>query len=93
MGLFESLIFKRVIKSIGTFVLGIVFIFIPVIGPILFLICIYFTGRLLYEAWVESEREFAVTNRNNVPDVIFDPRRSIIQGYEDNDSIENQRKN
>ena len=92
MGLSESLIFRRVIKSIGIFVMGLISIFVPAIGPILFLICIYFASRLLYQAWLESEREFAVTNRENVPNVIFDPRRSIIQGYEDEDSVDYKRK-
>lgn len=93
MGLSESLIFKKVIKAIGFFVLCFIVLFIPLIGPILSLICLYFTGRLLYEAWLESEREFAVTNRNNVPNVIFDPRRSTIQEYKDEDLIENEKNN
>jgi len=88
MGHSESLVFKKVMKSIGIFVLAFIVVFIPGIGPILFLFCLYFTGKGLYEAWLESEREFAVTNRDDVPNIIFDPRRNIIRGYEDERSIE-----
>lgn len=90
MGNSESLVFKKVMKSLGFFVLAFIVLFVPAIGPFLSLFCLYFTGRLLYEAWLESEREFAVTNRDDVPNIIFDPRRSIIQGYEDESSIEDR---
>ena len=88
MGSSESLVFKKVMKSFGVFILTFIVVFIPDIGPFLSLFCLYLTGRFLYEAWLESEREFAVTNREDVPNIIFDPRRSIIQGYEDESSIE-----
>ena len=86
MTLSESTIFRKVAKALGIIVLGLISVFIPVIGPILFLISLVFAGRLMYFAWLESEREFAVTNRESVPNVIFDPKRSIVQGYEDDDS-------
>ena len=88
MALSESTIFRKVAKALGIIVLGLISIFIePVIGSLLFLISLVFAGRLMYFAWLESEREFAVTNRESVPNVIFDPKRSIIQGYEDDDSV------
>ena len=87
MTLSESTIFRKVAKALGIIVLGLISVFIPVIGPILFLISLVFAGRLMYFAWLESEREFAVTNRESVPNVIFDTKRSIVQCYEDDDSV------
>ena len=92
MNLSESPIFKSVIKAIGVFFLGFIAIFIPTIGPILFLFSLIFGIRILYHAWLLSEREFAVANRDNVPNIIFDPRRSIDRGYEDDDSISKEFK-
>ena len=92
MGLSESPIFQSVIKAIGVFFLGFIAIFIPVIGPFLFLFSLIIGVRILYYAWLLSEREFAITNRDSVPNIIFDPRRSIVSGYDDDDSISREFK-
>tara|TARA_Y100001970_G_scaffold125523_1_gene155313 strand:+ start:4663 stop:4926 length:264 start_codon:yes stop_codon:yes gene_type:complete len=75
--------FQNVIKAIGIFFFGLAALFIPKVGPFLFLLSLFFVVRTLYYAWRLTEREFVVINRDNVPNVIFDPKKSIVRGYED----------
>ena len=77
--------FQHIIKAIGILFFGLFALFIPDVGPFLFLLSLFFVIRTLYQAWLLSEREFAVTNRDNVPNIIFDPKKSIVRGYEDED--------
>ena len=68
--------------------LGSISLFLPVVGPLFFLIGLVFAGRFLYFAWLASEREFAITNRDTTPNVIFDPKRSLTR-YQDEVSDHN----
>ena len=60
---------QNIIKAIGILFFGFFALFIPDIGPFLFLLSLFFVIRTLYQAWLLSEREFAVTNRDNVPNI------------------------
>jgi len=77
--------FQNVVKAVGIVILGSISLFVPVIGPILFIISLVFAGRFLYFAWWASEREFAITNRVTTPNVIFDPKRNL-PSYQDTSS-------